>query len=71
MSNSTFDPTLNIYFIRNITISGLRSATAYDYRFVADYLGYNNYDNNQYYFMEQYFQQTQQVKTKGIYFYSL
>ncbi|MFH4975812.1 hypothetical protein AB6A40_002521 [Gnathostoma spinigerum] len=47
-----------------IVISALRSATAYEYRFTAEYTGSIEYANQTIEFSENYFQSTQQFRTK-------
>uniref|UniRef100_F1KQA4 receptor protein-tyrosine kinase n=1 Tax=Ascaris suum TaxID=6253 RepID=F1KQA4_ASCSU len=47
-----------------IVISALRSATSYDYRFVAEYSQSYHYGNRMYPFVETYYQSAQQIKTK-------
>lgn len=69
MRNSSFDPVQNDTFFMNFTIECLRSSTTYDFRFVADYRIKNTYflesSNNAIELSEFYYQQPQQVKTKG------
>lgn len=48
-----------------IIVSALRSATVYDYRFIAEYAQSYEYDGIVYSYTEQFFQTTQQIRTKG------
>ncbi|KAI6186999.1 Receptor protein-tyrosine kinase [Aphelenchoides besseyi] len=61
--NSTFDPLANPTV--NITIDSLRSATNYDFQFVAFYSGNYEYDRESKIYGEYYFQQAQQARTKA------
>ncbi|KAE9548258.1 hypothetical protein FO519_008530 [Halicephalobus sp. NKZ332] len=61
-SNTTFDP--RGIPVVNVTISPLRSSTAYDFRFVATYSGKYTYDGVEKNFIEQFYQPIQQARTK-------
>uniref|UniRef100_A0AC35FY27 Fibronectin type-III domain-containing protein n=1 Tax=Panagrolaimus sp. PS1159 TaxID=55785 RepID=A0AC35FY27_9BILA len=61
--NATFDPKSESSL--NITIPTLRSSTSYDYRFVATYTGKYSYSEKENTFTEQFFQPTQQGRTKA------
>ena len=62
-ANSTFDPLANP--IVNVTVEGLRSATSYDFQFVACFGGAYEYERATSTFSECYYQQPQQARTKG------
>ncbi|KAI6223763.1 Tyrosine-protein kinase receptor [Aphelenchoides fujianensis] len=61
--NSTFDPLANPSV--NVTIEGIRSATSYDFQFVALYSGNYEYDHEPKSFSEYYYQVPQQARTKA------
>lgn len=67
--NSSFDLVQNNTFFMNFTIECLRSATTYDFRFVANYQTKNTYlmefEDKITELSELYYQQPQQAKTKG------
>jgi hypothetical protein len=61
--NSSFDPLANPQV--NITIDDLRSATSYDYQFVAYYAGSYDYDMENKTFGDYYYHQVLSSRTKG------
>ena len=63
-ANSSFDPLASP--IVNVTVSNLRSATSYDFQFVACYTGLFEYEKTEVAYNDSFYQQPQQGRTKGL-----